>query len=429
MAEKQFFSQDTETEILSTILKEPEKLYVINDIEDFMFTSEANKRLYKTLNDLITDNLTPDLGLLTSFLESRNELDVVGGAEYLKYLFAKEPNSTNLKEYERILINNYKARSLISVATRAVTEMTNSDDVEAVLSNTKNQLDRLMLTSGGESVQDISTALKLSWDNIIYRINNPGLRGYPFGIKSIDAILGGIGQGDVWVLAARTSQGKTAMMCNSILSAASQGIPCLVFSLEMNRQAFSERLIAIASGVPVIDIRLGNINQKQLNQITEAVAKIKSYPIYLDTNFSVNLNYVESNIRKQHRNNGIKLVYIDYLQLLSERGEDDTKELGRISRKIKLLSNELDIGTVMLAQLNRKVEERENKRPILSDLRQSGNIEEDADLVLFLYREEYYKADTKNKGLMEFIIRKNRNGPIGTIPLHFDSATNIVTDT
>lgn len=424
--EKTFFSQDAEISILSTLLKDSEKLFMIPDVQDFMFSSEANKKLYKSLEELVKAGYSVDANLLTNALQSRGEFEAIGGDEYIRFLLSKDINSENIKEYERILISNYKARALHSLASSITNTLTSSDAVEQTLSSFRNSLDRLMITAGGESVQDMGTALKQSWEVIVDRLNNPGIRGYPFGIKAIDSVVGGVGQGDYWVIAARPSIGKTAVMCNAVLSAASQGVPCLVFSLEMNRQALSERLIAIESGISISDIRLGNLNQKQVDKMAESVAKIKSYPIFMDTKFTPSLSYVETSIRKQVKNNGVKLVYIDYLQLLSERGEDDTKELGRISRKMKILANDLNIGTILLSQLNRDVEKRDDRRPILSDLRQSGNIEEDADLVILLYRDDYYHKDSKQKGLMEFIIRKNRNGPTGTIPLLFESDTNIV---
>jgi replicative DNA helicase len=175
-------------------------------------------------------------------------------------------------------------------------------------------------------------------------------------------------------------------------------------------------------------LRLANLTENQLTTVSNTIKEIKDYPIYIDTNFTSTPEYIVSTIRKYHKLYGIKVVHIDYLQLLVERDENSTNELGRLSRQIKLLSNSLGIATVSYSQLNRLVETRVDKRPILSDLRQSGNIEEDADVVIALYRDEVYNPETKYKGVIEFLIRKQRNGPTGVVTGLFDDVTNRIKD-
>jgi Replicative DNA helicase len=237
-------------------------------------------------------------------------------------------------------------------------------------------------------------------------------------------VVGGVAKGDLWIIGARPSMGKTALMCNSALQTARKGTKVLLLSLEMSRQAIIERMLAIETGIPVFNLRLGILDQKDVDKITATVNEIKNLPIFINTKFVPDLSYVESIIRNKKSSENIDIVYLDYIQLLTARDEDSTQELGRISQKLKMLARDLDIGVCILSQLSRDLEKRPSKRPVMSDLRQSGYLEEDADLVAFLYRDEVYNPNTEFKNVMEFIIRKQRNGSIGTIPLTFESETN-----
>jgi replicative DNA helicase len=216
-------------------------------------------------------------------------------------------------------------------------------------------------------------------------------------------------------------------MCNSSLNTAKLNESNLVFSLEMSNRILTARYWALETGIPITDILSGRINQKQLDQVYEAVKKIKDLPLYMTCSFTPSLEYVLATIRQYKKDKDIKRVYVDYLQLLSARDDDQTAELGRITRALKLLAEELGIVIIILSQLNRMLETRPDKRPILSDLRQSGNIEEDVDMAGFLYRDVIYNSNTKDKNIMEFLLRKNRNGPIGMVALKFDDPTNIIT--
>jgi replicative DNA helicase len=202
-----------------------------------------------------------------------------------------------------------------------------------------------------------------------------------------------------------------------------QGIPCLLFSQEMSQRALNERLISMIAEVDHQKIRLGRISDDDFSKIEEAKELLKTIPLYIDSSFFITVDEIVAIIRKHHQLYGIKVVGIDYIQLIVDRGGDATAELGRASRLLKLISNELSITTVIISQLNRDVEKRDNKRPLMSDMRQSGNLEEDADIMAALYRDEVYVENSPDAGKMEFIIRKARNGPIGTIILNFNKET------
>lgn len=216
---------------------------------------------------------------------------------------------------------------------------------------------------------------------------------------------------------------NSASIANFALSQGELGIPNLIFSLEMSKQDISERLVAIRSGVDLTNIKLGLLTTEHMQRIEQAYEEVKSYPIYIDDNFATSINYILATTRKYVRTYGVKVIYIDYLQLLAERSADATNELGRISRSLKLLARELDICVIALSQLNRNLEMRDDKRPIMSDLRASGNLEEDTDIAIGLYRDDVYNKDSKTKGMIEFIIMKNRDGAIGMLPLGFSPAT------
>jgi replicative DNA helicase len=239
-----------------------------------------------------------------------------------------------------------------------------------------------------------------------------------------------VGGGKLWIIAGRPSMGKSASICNMMLSAAKSANGNLIFSYEMSKFDLIERFLGIETGINISDIHLGLLDQPKLDFIKNKIHEIKSLPIYVDTYFSGNIGYVTSTIRRYKKLKDIKLVFLDYVQLMVDRGDNATHELGQISRELKLLANDLEIGIVLLSQLNRNVELREDKRPILADLRQSGNLEEDADIVAMLYRDDvYYKDKSKYPGTLDFILRKNRQtGMLGSVQLNFEDVTNRISD-
>jgi len=423
----EMFPADSEIAVLSILLNNPDMVYSVVDLRPHMMSSMPNTALLETIIELSSQNLVPDPSLIESYLKSSGALKTVGDTAYIKFLVDTASNKDNFKEYQQQVINAYKKRTLISMATK-VPSMITGTDISTVISQIRNSLDDLTAVSGGGSTVSIGSVIKEVYENIKLRMAHSGIRGTPFGVKSVDMMTGGIAAGDLWIIAGRPSQGKTAMACNSIINSAKEGVKSLVFSFEMSRDAFIERLIAIDTKISISSIRLAQLSPEQLEKIGESAKRIKELPIYIDSCFTADIGYLDTTIRKYRQLHNIDTVYVDYVQLMAERNEQSTHEIGRISRRLKLLANELGIGAVLLSQLNREVEHRDDRRPIMSDLRQSGNLEEDADLIAGLYRDEYYFKDSPNKGTIEFIIRKQRNGPIGTIYLNFVDTTNVVTD-
>lgn len=419
------FSTEHEVAVLSTILKFPD-LYYGAGVRFFMMSAVAHQIIYQEIEVLNEKQLVPDIQMITNSLDRSGNLSKVGGKEYLEYLVSQDYNKENIKEYCNLLIASYKGRIFISSATKVKAENLTLENVEGSIRDFRKTLDTLSEVSGGGGTVHIGDGIKKSFEEIVARTSNPGVRGHSWGIKDIDITTGGKCAGDWWILGGRPSQGKTALLCNSILTDGKNDTPILFFEKEMNYQSLVERLVAIDSGVPIQNIRLGIIDKSQLASISESMRRIRQYPIYIDTTFNSDIHYLESTIFKYKTTKKIEVVYIDYLQLLAERDDNQTQELGKISRTCKLLANDQGICIIGASQLNRGVEMRDNKRPIMSDLRQSGNLEEDADFVIGLYRDEYYNKETKYKDMMEFLILKARNGPVGTITLKFNPESNRV---
>lgn len=426
--EDKLFSTEYEIAVLSILLRHPEMFYG-TDVRFFMMSAVPHQLIYQEIEALNSRQLVPDMYMVASSLDASGKLHMVGGKEYIDQLASKDFNPDNFKKYCSLLVASYKGAMLLSTASKIKADNLNLDNVDDAIRDFSRTLDSLSEATGGASTVHIGDGLKKSLEEIISRTANPGIRGHSWGIKDLDVATGGKSNGDWWVIGGRPSQGKTAILCNSILADGRNNVPVLFFEKEMNYQSLVERLVAIDSGVPLQNLRLGLITKEQVSQIGESMSRIRNYPIYIDTTFTSDLHYMENTIRKYKTMKDIQVVYIDYLQLMAERDENQTMELGRISRQCKLMANDLNLAMIGVSQLNRGVEAREDKRPIMSDLRQSGNLEEDADFVVGLYRDEYYNKETKYKNAMEYIILKARNGPVGTITLKFDPESNKVGST
>lgn len=427
--QNKLFQPDAETAVLSILLKNDNLVYNINGLRWFMFSSSPHQLLFKEIEDFAEAQSLPNAEIICASLESKGKLNTVGGKKYLEYLVEQSYQKENFKNYIDIVIASYKARKVVEIASELIPENLNSDNIDVIIGQTKRSLDEIVEHIGTSSTIHVGETTKDAYEEIVARTKNPGVRGTTWGLQSIDRVSGGKSGGDFWIISGRPSQGKTAVLCNSVLADAKNNVPSLIFEKEMRPQELVERFIAIETGIPITNIRLGLLKQDQINKIHDSLKAIKEYPIYIDNSYTnSDLYYLEATVNKYKRLHDIKNVYMDYIQLFSDRDDGQTAELGRISRLSKLLANQLDICMVVLSQLNRGVESRENKRPLMSDLRQSGNLEEDADFVVGLYRDDYYNKDTKDRGLMEFIIQKARSGPVGTILTKFEAETNRMYD-
>lgn len=419
---------DAEVSVLSILLNNQEAVYELEGLKYFMFNSVSHQELYKEIEKMIENQTPVDAGLLVASLEAGNKIGKVGGKKYIDYLVGQIVNKETLPEYKNLVIASYKTRSFIGLATGVNIETVNTDNIDEMLTAMKKNIDMITETRGGSSTMLLGDGIKEIYEEIVARNENPGIKGVSWGIDELDRATGGKCAGELWVIGGRPGQGKSALICNSVLQDAQRGVASLIFEREMRLQELAERFVAMITGISITNIRLGVLNSGQIKEIYNACMYLKELPIFIDTSYrSTDLYYIESTIKKYKNLHDIKVVYLDYIQIVVDRDENQTHEIGKVSRLFKSLANELDICCIVLSQLNRGVEQRDNKRPVLSDLRQSGNLEEDADIVVALYRDEYYYPETKHKNLMEFIILKYRNGPVGTLTLKFEDFTNRIT--
>jgi len=418
-------SMESELAVLSILFRHPDFIFNTSGLKETMFSARTHSNIYSTMLSLASRNLLPDPSLFINEAINNGTLDACGGKDYISYLCSlQEYKPENFQEFIRTIKNSYKVQSLISFASTINLDTIVVNNVDEYIGNLQSRLDSLRGETAGDGTYHIGSLIKDSFNEIVDRLKNPGIRGSTTGIQKIDSLTGGFCGGDLWYIGARPGQGKSALMCTHSLHMAKAGISTLIFSKEMTRQPIIERLLSMDSGIPFFDIRMGLLNQQQVDTVYESANKISKYPIHIDLNFTGSIEQIESVTRKYHSLHNVSTVFIDYIQLLSERSADQTQELGRISRRLKLLANSLNISIVVLSQLNREVEHRDNKRPVMADLRQCGNLEEDADFVIGLYRDDYYNPkDSKEKDKIEYIILKQRNGPTGTIMLGFDSST------
>lgn len=422
------FDSNAEIALLSLILKNPAMYFSLEVIREEMFTSLPHKIIWNMIQKVVDKSLVPDKDMVLNELKINNKLLDAGTESYINYLATQSFSPDNLNAYVTLIVSSYKASGVLGITSGLADRLKDSSNIDDEIAGIRQKLDKLQDLSSikeSESVDDFADeAIK----KIEERTNNPGKVGITFGIGDVDIFTGGVEPTNVWVIAGRPSMGKTAVAMNSMLNSAKDGVPVLMFSLETNKQKLLERLVAVDCDVQLQDIHLGTLDAKHLKKVSDSIKKIRKLPIYIDTNFTPSLEYLLATIRRMVKQKGVQLVYIDYIQLLSGRGEDVRLEIGRMMRGLKLLAVQLNIGVIVLAQLNRSCESRDDKRPLLSDLKESGDIEQDADLCAFLYRDYYYDKNTKHPDSLEFIIRKYRDGAIGTLLLTMDMPTNRIGD-
>jgi replicative DNA helicase len=424
----EFTEYEIEQEALGIILRQGYVLFeYMSDLKQEMFSAEPHKIIYRVMKGLAQDGNDPNLVLVRSTLKNKGLLENVGGNDYLDLLAATSGSEKSMYEYVYRIRNAFKKRSLLTI-NAGIPKALETRDADYVISRVNEGLTTLLTNAGGADVVSLSESLETTFKQIDERIKNPGIAGIKTGLGEVDFYTGGFLGGEVWYIGARPSMAKSALYLKLALNAAIQGQSVLLFNREMSPQRMDERLITTVSGVDAQKLRMGDISQAERKKLGQAKDYLDTLPIFIDHNYTGDIDYITSTIRKYHILHGIKMVGLDYIQLIVERTGDSVHELGRVSRAMKLISNELDITSIIISQVNRECEKRDNKRPLMADLRQSGNMEEDADIMVALYREEAYDENTDQQGVLEFIIRKARNGPTGTIRLKFDKTTVNIND-
>jgi replicative DNA helicase len=424
-------SLEAEQSVLGGLLLDNDAADKVGDVlADADFYSEAHRLIYQHVLRLIADGKPADVVTGSESLASSQKLDYIGGLAYLGALVGNVPTAANIRHYAQIVRDRSILRQLAAtagdIADAAYNPLGRSakevlDQAEAKVLHIAEQGSR-----GAQQVVTIGTLLAGVVDRIetLYNRDDPSdVTGVPTGFSDLDRMTSGMQPGDLVVVAGRPSMGKTSLALNiGEHVALAAGLPVVVFSMEMGASQLALRLIGSVGRLDQHKLRTGRLAADDWEKLTAALGRLNEAPILIDETPALNAIEVRSRARRLMRTYGkLGLVIVDYLQLMqaSTTGENRATEISEISRSMKSLAKELKVPVMALSQLNRSLEQRPNKRPVMSDLRESGAIEQDADVILFIYRDEVYNPDTQDKGVAEIIIGKQRNGPIGTVRLTF----------
>jgi len=378
--------------------------------------------IFESIVDLNLSNQPVDYVTLTSKLSEKGKLEAIGGKKALLNIVEDQASSANVYTYGKIVKDKAALRKMIRTAGRIVDKGMNfSGKVEEFVQEIEESFFKLTLDARKEGLQKLNTVLKDNLKELENNTRKPGeIVGMPTGYPKLDAILLGMQPGQLIILAARPAMGKTSLALNMALHSVEQsGLPIAIFSLEMMAQELSFRLLSGRAKLDSKKLKTKNFNDTDLRSISRAVRDLSEFPIFINDD-GVNVLDIQSQCRKIKAEQGLGMVIIDYLQLMRSHTRNPSREqqIAEISRSLKEMAKELECPVFCLSQLNRGVENRPgNKRPNVSDLRESGAIEQDADVVMMIYRDEVYNPDTKEPGVAEIIVGKNRSGEIGTVKL------------
>ncbi|MGD9368019.1 MAG: replicative DNA helicase [Desulfobacteraceae bacterium] len=420
-------SIEAEESILSAVLLDNSTLLdVLEILSPDHFYRTAHQKIFAAIAELFSKAEPVDLVTLTNILRDKNQLEDVGGAAYLARMVDTVPSAINVRHYARMVRDKSSLRRLIAKANE-ITQHCYEDagDLDQVLDFAEGAVFEISEDKHQAAFHPISKIIEANIDALEERQGKKALvTGVPTGFTQLDHKTSGLQRSDMIILAARPSMGKTALALNIARNAAIDGnVPVAVFSLEMSKESLSERMLCAEARVDSGRLRGGFLNPEDWNRITEAASVLSEAPIYIDDSPDISATSIRTKSRRLKMDKDLGLIIIDYLQLMKGRASSERRdlEISEISRALKLLAKELNVPVVALSQLNRKLEERSDKRPQLSDLRESGALEQDADVVAFIYRDEVYNKDENNPkhGTAEVIIAKQRNGPTGVIPLTF----------
>ena len=416
-------SVEAEQSVLGSILLDKEAMISVSETlvpEDFY--KEAHKVIYESMLKLYNSQSEIDLITLTDELRDQGYLDDIGGIAYITSLSTVVPTTSNIKYYVNIVKEKSISRQLISAANDIINlGYDGSAKVEYVLENAEKKIFDISQERATNDFQPINQVISeaLSMLEKLYEEKND-VTSLTTGFRDLNKKINGLQRSDLLLIAARPAMGKTAFALNLVQNAALKGDASVaVFSLEMSKEQLVQRMIASQSTVELKKIKTGTLADNDWPRITDGMAILSGAKIHIDDTPGIKISELRSKCRKLKIEKGLDLVLIDYLQLMEGEGQNESRqqEIAKISRSLKILAKELDCPVVALSQLSRAPEQRADHRPMLSDLRESGSIEQDADIVMFLYRDEYYNPDTEKKNIGEVIVAKNRHGETGTVEL------------
>ncbi|MBU0681182.1 MAG: replicative DNA helicase [Proteobacteria bacterium] len=388
------------------------------------FYLDKHKAIFKAMVTLFDRNEPQDMVTVINHLTSTNSLEGSGGPAYIATLTDTVPLASNIVHYAKIVREKSILRQLISTTTSIASRCYDEqDEIDRLLDDVETTVFEISSSKSGSKFEPLNVIMKGTFDKVTELAERKELiTGVPSGYDVFDRMTAGLQPSDLIILAGRPSMGKTALAMNMAQNAAMQfDVPVAVFSLEMSKHQLAMRLLCSVSRVDSNEIRTGHIKEQDWPKLTRAAGELSKSPIFIDDTAAISVLEMRAKARRLKMEHNIGLVVVDYLQLMKGRGDSREQEISEISRSLKAMAKELEIPVIALSQLNRSLESRPNKRPQLSDLRESGAIEQDADVICFIYRDEVYNKseDNPKKGLAELIIGKQRNGPTGTVELAF----------
>ena len=425
---------EAEQAVIGSMLTDQEAVYAaIERLKPEDFYREDNKQIYTAILNIYNKAEPIDIITLKAELSSMGKLDAVGGLEYIVELPEKVPTTANVDRYIKIVEEKSLLRNLIRAANEILSSgYAQEDDVENIVDHAEKKIFDVMQKKSQKGYTTIKDVLVESFTKLEELYNQKEhITGVPTGFAELDKKTAGLHGSELILIAARPAMGKSAFALNIGSYAATRAnVPVAIFSLEMSKEQVGNRILCSEALVDSNNVRTGELNDEELGKLAETSGELSQAPIYIDDTPGISVMEIRAKCRKLKLEKNIGLVIIDYLQLIQGSGKTSSREqeIAEISRSLKILAKEIEVPVIALSQLSRAVEARPDHRPMLSDLRESGSIEQDADIVMFIYREDYYNkgeseeeenVKASSKGLSEIIIAKHRNGPVGTVKLLF----------
>jgi len=419
---------EAEASVLGALLIDKDAIVKVADVlvpSDFY--KEANSIIYEAILELFEKREPIDVVTLSNILESKGKLEEVGGASYLASLVNSVPTAAHVVNYAEIVQQKATLRRLISAASEISSLAFDEDrEMDVLLDKAEQILFNVSQRYLKENFVGLKDVLVESFERIDKLHKDKGtIRGVPTGFVELDNLLAGLQPSDLIILAGRPSMGKSALALNIAANVAIKSkVPVGIFSLEMSKEQLVDRLICLEAGVDSWRLRTGNLTDSDFPKIGQAMGSLSEAPIFIDDSPNNTIMEMRTKARRLQAEHNLGLIIVDYLQLMESRYSSEVnrvQEISEISRSLKALARELNVPVIALSQLSRAVEQRSPKIPQLADLRESGSIEQDADVVMFIYREEYYNPDTPEKNIAKIFVKKHRNGPTGEVDLYFRS--------
>lgn len=412
-------SIDAEQSVIGSVLLNDKAIDEISSLKPEHFYVEAHREIYRVMVDMATHGKSIDVITLAEAISDRGLDDTTGGLAYLGQIAANTPSWANVKRYAELVSNKSTERELLAAVDEIRAAVESHGPTKDKLNKAQQAIMAISESRQQKQMRKVSEALNDYMENMERR-HNGGNRGISTGFSPIDEKLsGGLQDGNLIIIAGRPAMGKSAFSSCIGINVARDGHPVGLMSMEMTETEQIDRVVACLGRVPLQDVLDAKIEGEVGDRIFAGVGQLQELPLFIDEEAGLSVHEVMSKARQVKRRHGLKLLIVDALGLMDYDANKAVSELGQITKTLKSFAKEMGMPIILLCQLSRKVEERTDKRPIMSDLRDSGNIEQDADVVIMLYRDEYYNPDTPDKGIAEVLIRKNRQGKTGVVPMVF----------